>query len=70
MIGKVEESKIERKEGEIKKLKELIREVYEKLFDFLDTFYVTVSEVNSEVTSEFEEISTIKDKQEALWMGK
>ena len=70
MISKVEESRIERKEGEIRQLKELIREVYEKLFDFLDTFYVAVSEVNSEVTSEFEEISTIKDKQEALWMGK
>jgi hypothetical protein len=47
MISKVEESRIERKEGEIRKLKELIREVYEKLFDFLDNFYVAVSEVNS-----------------------
>ncbi len=35
-------------------MRELIREVYEKMFDFLDTFYVAVSEVNEEVTAEFE----------------
>ena len=43
MIKKMEESKIERRESEIHKLKILIREVYEKMFDFLDTFYVAVS---------------------------
>jgi hypothetical protein len=70
MMKMVEESTVERKEGEIRKVRELIREVYEKMFDFLDTFYVAVSEVNEEVTAEFEEISTIKEKQETLWMGK
>jgi hypothetical protein len=60
----VDESKIRRKEEQVKNLRSLIKEVYEKLFDFLDTFYVTVSEVNEEVTAQFDEIAKIKQSQE------
>jgi hypothetical protein len=60
----VEDSKIRRKEEQVKNLRNLIKEVYEKLFDFLDTFYVTVSEVNEEVTAQFDEIAKIKQNQE------
>jgi hypothetical protein len=59
----VDESKIRRKEEQVKNLRSLIKEVYEKLFDFLDTFYVTVSEVNEEVTAQFDEIAKIKQSQ-------